>query len=197
MPAPDAAQREAAHNLEVMKRLREVEQAIDARAPETDIEPSLDQIRAVMDLLGDPQRTYPVIHLTGTNGKTSTTRIIDALLLRPLPVAHPEQLQALTRTGFGFDGKFDVFYAWAYPSFRLMSDAVRGQAELLALGFVERVDITYSSDEEMEKANVQYVSGRMFPSFGLRPVLGRLFSGAEDNMARPQPLPRCVGSTAR
>ena len=53
MPAPDAAQREAAHNLEVMKRLREVEQAIDARAPETDIEPSLDQIPAVMDLLGD------------------------------------------------------------------------------------------------------------------------------------------------
>lgn len=80
MPAPDAAQREAAHNLEVMKRLREVEQAIDARAPETDIEPSLDQIRAVMDLLGDPQRGYPVIHLTGTNGKTSTTRIIDSLL---------------------------------------------------------------------------------------------------------------------
>lgn len=80
MPAPDAAQREAAHNLEVMKRLREVEQAIDARAPETDIEPSLDQITAVMDLLGDPQRTYPVIHLTGTNGKTSTTRIIDSLL---------------------------------------------------------------------------------------------------------------------
>jgi dihydrofolate synthase/folylpolyglutamate synthase len=80
MPAPDAAQREAAHNLDVMKRLREVEQAIDARAPETDIEPSLDQITAVMDLLGDPQRTYPVIHLTGTNGKTSTTRIIDSLL---------------------------------------------------------------------------------------------------------------------
>ncbi|WP_321477667.1 ABC transporter permease [uncultured Paludibaculum sp.] len=119
---------------------------------------------------------------------TAAFRIIDALLLRPLPVAHPEQLHALTRTGFGFDGKFDVFYAWAYPSFRLMSDAVQGQTELLALGFVERMDITYSSDEEMEKANVQYVSGRMFPSFGLQPAVGRLFSGAEDNMARPQPF---------
>ena len=82
MPAPDAAQREAAHNLEVMKRLREVEQAIDARAPETDIEPSLDQITAVMDLLGDPQRTYPVIHLTGTNGKTSTSRMVGSI---PVP----------------------------------------------------------------------------------------------------------------
>ncbi len=33
-----------------------------------------------MDLLGEPQRTFPAIHLTGTNGKTSTTRIIDAIL---------------------------------------------------------------------------------------------------------------------
>ncbi|MEO6412169.1 MAG: dihydrofolate synthase, partial [Pedococcus sp.] len=76
MPAPDAAQREAAHNLEVIKAMREAEDAILARAPEHDLQPSLDRIAAVMELLGDPQRTYPVIHLTGTNGKTSTTRII-------------------------------------------------------------------------------------------------------------------------
>jgi dihydrofolate synthase/folylpolyglutamate synthase len=80
MPAPDAAQREAAHNLEVMKRMRQAEEAILARAPEHDLQPSLDRIAAVMELLGDPQRTYPVIHLTGTNGKTSTTRIIETVL---------------------------------------------------------------------------------------------------------------------
>lgn len=80
MPAPDAAQREAANNLEIIKRMRETEEAILARAPEHDLQPSLDRIRAVMELLGDPQGTYPVIHLTGTNGKTSTTRIIDSLL---------------------------------------------------------------------------------------------------------------------
>jgi dihydrofolate synthase / folylpolyglutamate synthase len=77
---PDAAQQEAARNLEVVKRMREVEEAILARAPEHDLQPSLDRIAAVMELLGEPQRTYPVIHLTGTNGKTSTTRIIDTLL---------------------------------------------------------------------------------------------------------------------
>ena len=81
MPAPDAAQREAARNLELTKRMREVEEAILARAPEHDLQPSLDRIAAVMELLGDPQRSFPVIHLTGTNGKTSTTRIIDTLLL--------------------------------------------------------------------------------------------------------------------
>jgi dihydrofolate synthase/folylpolyglutamate synthase len=81
MPAPDAAQREAARNLEVTKRMREVEEAILARAPEHDLQPSLDRIAAVMELLGDPQCSFPVIHLTGTNGKTSTTRIVETLLL--------------------------------------------------------------------------------------------------------------------
>ncbi|HPB71853.1 MAG TPA: folylpolyglutamate synthase/dihydrofolate synthase family protein [Phycicoccus sp.] len=79
-PAPNAAQVEAARQLDVRRRLREVEEAILARAPEHHIQPSLDRITAVMELLGDPQRTFPVIHLTGTNGKSSTTRIIEAIL---------------------------------------------------------------------------------------------------------------------
>jgi dihydrofolate synthase / folylpolyglutamate synthase len=58
----------------------EVEDALLSRWPETKLEPSLDRIRAFVDLLGDPQRAYPVIHLTGTNGKTSTSRMIDTLL---------------------------------------------------------------------------------------------------------------------
>ncbi|MGL4177704.1 MAG: bifunctional folylpolyglutamate synthase/dihydrofolate synthase [Dermatophilaceae bacterium] len=79
-PAPDAAQREAARVLEQTRRLREVESSVLGRAPEHDLQPSLDRISAVADLLGDPQRTFPVIHLTGTNGKTTTARIVDAVL---------------------------------------------------------------------------------------------------------------------
>ncbi len=60
--------------------LREVEREIIARRPEHAIEPSLDRIRALVSLLGDPQRAYPVIHLTGTNGKTSTARMTETLL---------------------------------------------------------------------------------------------------------------------
>ena len=56
------------------------ERALLARWPETRLEPSLDRIRALTELLGDPQHAYPVVHLTGTNGKTSTSRMIDALL---------------------------------------------------------------------------------------------------------------------
>src|SRR6478736_9426013 len=58
----------------------EVEDALLSRWPETRLEPSLDRIEALAEVLGDPQRGYPVIHLTGTNGKTSTSRMIDTLL---------------------------------------------------------------------------------------------------------------------
>jgi dihydrofolate synthase/folylpolyglutamate synthase len=58
----------------------EVEQALLARWPETRLEPSLDRIAALTRLIGDPQHAYRVVHLTGTNGKTSTSRMIDALL---------------------------------------------------------------------------------------------------------------------
>jgi dihydrofolate synthase/folylpolyglutamate synthase len=58
----------------------EAEDALLSRWPETRLEPSLDRIRAFVEVLGDPQAGYPVIHLTGTNGKTSTSRMIDTLL---------------------------------------------------------------------------------------------------------------------
>ena len=61
-------------------RMAQIEAAILDRAPEHDLTPSLDRIRALLDLLGSPQDTVPVIHVAGTNGKTSTTRMIDTLL---------------------------------------------------------------------------------------------------------------------
>ncbi|MBC7551213.1 MAG: dihydrofolate synthase, partial [Cellulomonas sp.] len=58
----------------------EAEDALLSRWPETKLEPSLDRIRAFTELLGEPQKSFPVIHLTGTNGKTSTSRMIETLL---------------------------------------------------------------------------------------------------------------------
>ena len=111
---------------------------------------------------------------------TSAFRLIDAVLLRPLPVSHPEQLYCLARVGLGPEGKFLSFDGWAYPSFKLMRAAVRGQAELIAISHAERADLTFGTDAEMEKPYVQYVSGWMFGSFGLRPALGRLFTESDD-----------------
>ncbi len=64
----------------------ENEQALDViyeallkRWPETRLEPSLDRIAALCDALGSPELTYPVVHIAGTNGKTTTARMIDSL----------------------------------------------------------------------------------------------------------------------
>lgn len=65
---------------EVAQALREVEQELSGRWGETKLEPSVTRIAALMDVLGEPQRAYPSIHVTGTNGKTSTARMIEALL---------------------------------------------------------------------------------------------------------------------
>jgi predicted permease len=111
---------------------------------------------------------------------TSAFRLIDALLLRPLPVGHAERLYALSRQGIGFDGKFGAFDGWAYPAYEQMRDATKSQADLIAISYAQRTDITYKTDQEMEKANLQYVSGSMFDIFGLQPALGRLFTQNDD-----------------
>src|SRR4051812_6709725 len=61
-------------------RMGEVEKAILDRAPEHDLVPTLDRIADVCGLLGDPQKAFRAVHVTGTNGKTSTTRIVERLL---------------------------------------------------------------------------------------------------------------------
>jgi len=62
------------------QRFVEIQAELLARWPETRLEPSLDRIAALAELLGDPQRAYPVIQVAGTNGKSSTARIIESLL---------------------------------------------------------------------------------------------------------------------
>lgn len=63
-------------DLEVIKV---IEAALMKRWPESKIEPSLDRISALVDALGSPQLSFPTIHIGGTNGKTSTSRMVDAL----------------------------------------------------------------------------------------------------------------------
>jgi putative ABC transport system permease protein len=116
----------------------------------------------------------------GIGACTSAFRLIDALFLRPLPVANPERLYSLSRQGFQMYGKSSAYDGWDYPLFGQMRDAVAKQATLIAISFAERVDLTYNSDQEMEKAHVQNVSGAMFSSFGLRATTGRLLTENDD-----------------
>src|SRR5687767_3623764 len=61
--------------------VRRVMTALAPRFPaENHVEPDLARIRLLVDVLGSPHKSYPVIAITGTNGKSSTARIVDALL---------------------------------------------------------------------------------------------------------------------
>jgi len=60
--------------------LESIYQALLKRWPESHINRSLDRIAALCDALGSPQLSYPTIHIAGTNGKTTTSRMIDSLM---------------------------------------------------------------------------------------------------------------------
>ena len=111
---------------------------------------------------------------------TAAFRLIDALLLRPLPIAQPDRLYALSRQGFIISGRATTYDGWPYRLFREMRAAVKNPGDLIAISHVDRVDLILRADQELEKAHVQYVSGCMFASFGLRPAVGRLLSESDD-----------------
>ena len=93
---------------------------------------------------------------------TAAFRLIDAMLLRPLPVAHPERLYVFARQGKDPAGNFRISESCEYPLFRELRATAKDQAELIAISYATRMDLTYGSDEETEKASWQYVSGWMF-----------------------------------
>ena len=92
---------------EELRALAEVEEELDERWPETKIEPSLDRIEMLMDLLGHPERSFDVIHIAGTNGKSSTARMVDSLLRafhRRVGLVTSPHLQRVTER-IGIDGQ--------------------------------------------------------------------------------------------
>jgi len=116
----------------------------------------------------------------GIGSCVAAFRLIDALLWRPLPISGSSKLYVLSRKMTGLYGKPAEDGHWATPEFKVMRDAVKDQADLIAISDADRTDITWSTDDDVEKAHVVYVSGNMFPLFGLEPALGRLLAPADD-----------------
>ncbi|MBV9224740.1 MAG: ABC transporter permease, partial [Acidobacteriaceae bacterium] len=119
---------------------------------------------------------------------TSVFRLVDALLLRPLPVRDAGSLYAMVLRGVGPDGSLRDSEWGEYPQFQLMREAVGADAELMAISGVESVDLTFRSDQEMERAHRQFVSGWMFSSFGLKAALGRLLTQSDDVQYKAHPF---------
>ena len=116
----------------------------------------------------------------GIGSCVAAFRLIDALLWRPLPISNSSKLYVLSRKMIGLYGKPVEDGYWATPDFKLMRDAVKDQADLIAISGADRTDVSWSTDNDVERAQVVYVSGNMFPLFGLEPALGRLLYTADD-----------------
>jgi predicted permease len=123
----------------------------------------------------------------GIGACTVAFRLIDAVLLRPLPVSHPEQLYTLDRQQIDGHGQLGAYDGSEYPLFRRMRTAVADRAEVLAISPADSIDLTFGSAQDTEKAFRQYVSGQMFASFGLRPAAGRLLTEDDDRTPGAHP----------
>jgi putative ABC transport system permease protein len=107
-------------------------------------------------------------------------RLVDAVLLRPLRIAHPDRLFDLIRIGADAHGTPTEDDSCEYPLFLRMRDRVHDQADLIAISQAGPADVSFAGEQETEKAYRQYVSGTMFGVFDLLPALGRLLTADDD-----------------
>ena len=107
-------------------------------------------------------------------------RLLDALVLRPLPVSSPERLYMLSYPRMNAAGQIETATPFDYPQFRKLRAAVTGDAELIAVSPPGISAVTFGTEQQTERLRVQFVSGSMFQSFGLTPATGRLLAPMDD-----------------
>jgi putative ABC transport system permease protein len=120
---------------------------------------------------------------------TAAFRLVDAVLLRKLPVAEPERLYypALNNVT-NIDGQADYIENFDYPTFRKYRHIVGDRAELMVIGLSHQEDATFKPDSEPVKLFQQYFSGNVFGVFGLRPAIGRLLAPSDDVVPGGHPV---------
>jgi putative ABC transport system permease protein len=110
---------------------------------------------------------------------TAAFCLVDAVLLRRLPVAEPERLYFLSITYVDREGRPDYRDDFDYPTYRRYRELIVDRAEPMVVGSVDRrQEVRFEGG--VERLHRQYVSGNVFPSFGLTPALGRLLAPGDD-----------------
>ncbi len=127
--------------------------------------PNRDRIIKLLDLLGEPQRTYPAIHVTGTNGKTTTSRLVDALLrahdLRPGRYTSPHLDSVTERISIGgvpiSEERFVAAYREVAPLVDLIDAAAKEQGEqtVTYFEFVTAIAFAAFADAPVDVAVVE------------------------------------------
>jgi dihydrofolate synthase/folylpolyglutamate synthase len=128
--------------------LRKVEAEVTSRWGEGRMHPTRERIEALLNLLGDPQRNYRSIHLTGTNGKTSTARMVDELLrgfgLRTGRFTSPHLADITERIVIDGDPIDARTFVEGYRELAPYLDLVDGQFDVKISFFEVMVGLAYS-----------------------------------------------------
>ena len=112
---------------------------------------------------------------------TAAFRLVDAVLLRKLPVANPDNLLYVSFTSTDSQNRVEERDDFDYPTFQRYARAIGNRAELMVVGMSAPEDVTVGASDEPERVFKQYVSGNVFPAFGLQPAAGRLLVVADDD----------------
>jgi putative ABC transport system permease protein len=115
-------------------------------------------------------------------------RLVDAMLLRPLPVSDPSRLFSISYPFKSGNGQIDTGEIFDYPQFRAIRSAVAEEADLISISPVSRNGLRFGTDDEAEKFMKQFVSGTMFGVLGLKPAAGRLLTQGDDVKAGAHPV---------
>ena len=140
-------------------------QEILARTPEHHVQPSLERIQALVDLLGNPQRAYPVVHITGTNGKTTTARIVEALLrefgLRTGRFTSPHLHEMTERIAVDGEPISGAAFARAWEELRPLVELVDSRSQTSMSYFEVLVGLAYAvfADTPVDVAVVEVGMG--------------------------------------
>ena len=113
--------------------------------------------------------------------------LIDALILRPLPVREPERLIYLTFPTYSAGSPIGSNFS--YPLFSRLRDAARNDVDLFAASSDEnRRRVTFRNAEAEDEVRVQFVTGNAFSVLGVRPAVGRLLTPADDLTPSAHPV---------
>jgi predicted permease len=115
-------------------------------------------------------------------------RLVDALLLRPMPVSDPGGLFAIAYDWSTSMGGLEHRDDFDYPTFRRYREAAIGRADVMLIGRIARQELVFGTDDRGERVYRQYFSGNVFSTLGLRPAVGRLLTPADDVTPRGHPL---------
>ncbi|HJR58671.1 MAG TPA: ABC transporter permease [Vicinamibacterales bacterium] len=138
----------------------------------------LDLRSAARELLGSPLISIPAVLTLAVaiGANTAVFSVVNALLLRPLPVSAPERLVTIS-SDFATSRGFRAGGGWSYAmweAFRQRTGLFGGSLAWHARRF------TLGASGETEPVSGLYVSGEFFTTLGVRPIEGRLFTVADD-----------------